>query len=302
MIAKGLDFPNVTLVGVINADTALHFPDFRAAERTFQLVTQVAGRTGRGDRGGRVLVQTFSPEHPAIQAAIRHDYDTFAAQELPVRQQFQYPPAATMVRIIVRGPVETEAEEFADTLTSPPARGEKRGGRRSPHPGPGSRADRQTAGQVPLSHPAAKPESASPARGRAHRHRRPETPRRSPMDRRRRPAESALTGVLHPWGSGSRSRGKPQNVQHGTAESKSECRSSTPPLFLHHSAVPCSTFCGSSGSLLSCISIGNRSEFGASLAHCAAGQRPMPLTSHPDMVSRKPRGFGRKNRHVFTGG
>jgi primosomal protein N' (replication factor Y) (superfamily II helicase) len=82
------------------------------------LVTQVAGRTGRGDRGGRVLVQTFSPEHPAIQAAIRHDYDTFAAQELPVRQQFQYPPAATMVRIIVRGPVETEAEEFADALTA----------------------------------------------------------------------------------------------------------------------------------------------------------------------------------------
>ena len=66
MIAKGLDFPNVTLVGVINADTALHLPDFRAAERTFQLVTQVAGRTGRGERGGRVLVQTFNPEHPAI--------------------------------------------------------------------------------------------------------------------------------------------------------------------------------------------------------------------------------------------
>ncbi len=67
MIAKGLDFPNVRLVGVVNADIALHFPDFRAAERTFQLVTQVAGRTGRGERGGRVLVQTFSPDHPAIQ-------------------------------------------------------------------------------------------------------------------------------------------------------------------------------------------------------------------------------------------
>ncbi|MEL7336995.1 MAG: primosomal protein N', partial [Planctomycetota bacterium] len=74
MIAKGLDFPNVLLVGVINADSALHFPDFRAAERTFQLVTQVAGRTGRGGRGGRVVVQTYTPEHPAIVAASKHDY------------------------------------------------------------------------------------------------------------------------------------------------------------------------------------------------------------------------------------
>ena len=70
---------------MINADTALHLPDFRAAERTFQLVTQVAGRTGRGPKGGRVLVQTFSPDHPAIQAAVRHDYAAFAAGELPIR-------------------------------------------------------------------------------------------------------------------------------------------------------------------------------------------------------------------------
>jgi primosomal protein N' (replication factor Y) (superfamily II helicase) len=113
MIAKGLDFPNVTLVGVINADTALHLPDFRAAERTFQLVTQVAGRTGRGPKGGRVLVQTFSPDHPAILAAARHDYAAFAAAELPMRQMLRYPPFSSMIRLVVRGPVEPVAAEFA---------------------------------------------------------------------------------------------------------------------------------------------------------------------------------------------
>ncbi len=113
MIAKGLDFPNVTLVGVINADTALHFPDFRASERTFQLVTQVAGRTGRGDRGGRVLVQTFSPDHPAIVAAARHDYVQFAENELPTRQEFGYPQAGAMHRVILRGTLQFATEEFA---------------------------------------------------------------------------------------------------------------------------------------------------------------------------------------------
>ena len=116
MIAKGLDFPNVTLVGVINADTALHLPDFRAAERTFQLVTQVAGRTGRSERGGHVLVQTCQPEHPAIQAAIRHDYSLFANQELPLRKALRYPPYGSMLRIVVRGPSEVVAREFATTL------------------------------------------------------------------------------------------------------------------------------------------------------------------------------------------
>jgi primosomal protein N' (replication factor Y) len=117
MIAKGLDFPNVTLVGVINADTALHLPDFRAAERTFHLVTQVAGRTGRGPKGGRVLVQTFSPDHPAILAAVRHDYAAFAAGELPIRQMLRYPPFASMIRLVVRGPVEAVAAEFANYIT-----------------------------------------------------------------------------------------------------------------------------------------------------------------------------------------
>ncbi|MDO4558567.1 MAG: primosomal protein N', partial [Planctomycetia bacterium] len=106
MIAKGLDFPNVTLVGIINADTALHLPDFRASERTFCLVTQVAGRTGRGERGGRVLLQTFSPDHDAIAAAVHHDYLRFAEKELPLREQFGYPPYARMLRLVIRGPVE----------------------------------------------------------------------------------------------------------------------------------------------------------------------------------------------------
>jgi primosomal protein N' (replication factor Y) len=114
MIAKGLDFPNVTLVGVVNADTTLHFCDLRAAERTFQLVTQVAGRTGRGDKGGRVLVQTFSPDHYAILAAIDHDYARFAAAELPGRREHLYPPFASLIRVIFRGESEPATEQLAE--------------------------------------------------------------------------------------------------------------------------------------------------------------------------------------------
>lgn len=116
MIAKGLDFPNVTLVGVINADTALHLPDFRASERTFQLVTQVAGRTGRGAKGGRVLVQTFAPEHPAIQAAIQHNYLQFAAGELPLRKLHRYPPATHLVRLVMRGESLQQLTMFSQQL------------------------------------------------------------------------------------------------------------------------------------------------------------------------------------------
>lgn len=118
MIAKGLDFPNVTLVGVINADTTLHFCDLRAAERTFQLVTQVAGRTGRGAKGGRVLVQTFSPDHYAILAAINHDYARFAAAELPSRQAHLYPPFASLIRLIVRGESEVVTSDYAESVTT----------------------------------------------------------------------------------------------------------------------------------------------------------------------------------------
>jgi len=116
MIAKGLDFPNVLLVGVINADTALHFPDTRAGERTFQLITQVAGRTGRGNKGGEVLVQTLSPDHPAIEAATRHNYQMFAMKELPFRREFMLSPFAHMIRIVARGPLQSQVELFLGEL------------------------------------------------------------------------------------------------------------------------------------------------------------------------------------------
>ncbi len=92
MIAKGLDFPGVTLVGILNADVSLHMPDFRSSERTFQLLTQVAGRAGRGDLAGEVMIQTYMPHHPAIQYARHHDVHAFAAQELQARKMFKYPP------------------------------------------------------------------------------------------------------------------------------------------------------------------------------------------------------------------
>jgi primosomal protein N' (replication factor Y) len=116
MIAKGLDFPNVTLVGVVDADTALHLPDFRAAERTFQIVTQVAGRTGRGDRVGKVLVQTFSPEVPAIAYARHHDYLGFVEGELLDRQKLGLPPFGRLVRLIARGEDATAVKDYLECL------------------------------------------------------------------------------------------------------------------------------------------------------------------------------------------
>ncbi|HCF61873.1 MAG TPA: primosomal protein N', partial [Myxococcales bacterium] len=92
MVAKGHDFPGVTLVGVLLADTALNLPDFRAAERTFQLLTQVAGRAGRGREPGRVIVQSFNPEAPAVALVVGHDFRSFAARELNLRRSFGYPP------------------------------------------------------------------------------------------------------------------------------------------------------------------------------------------------------------------
>ena len=103
LIAKGHDFPDVTLVGVIGADTALHLPDFRARERTFQLLTQVAGRTGRSEKGGRVVIQSYSPADPSVRFAGTHDYVGFAESELADRKAHGYPPFSRLVRIIIEG-------------------------------------------------------------------------------------------------------------------------------------------------------------------------------------------------------
>jgi primosomal protein N' (replication factor Y) len=117
MIAKGLDFPNVTLVGVVNADVGLHIPDFRSAERTFQLLSQVAGRAGRGPKGGKVLVQSFSPEHPCIALAAKHDYLAFASKEMAHRREHNYPPYERLVRLIVRSREKEAGFDFAERLS-----------------------------------------------------------------------------------------------------------------------------------------------------------------------------------------
>ena len=116
MIAKGLHFPNVTLVGIIYADSALHQPDFRAGERTFQLLTQVAGRAGRGDVEGEVFVQAFTPFHPAIQFARRHDFVGFYEQEIEFREQLKYPPASRVALLTLKGRSEEKVKFSADHL------------------------------------------------------------------------------------------------------------------------------------------------------------------------------------------
>jgi primosomal protein N' (replication factor Y) (superfamily II helicase) len=113
MVAKGLDFPGVSLVGIICADTGLHFPDFRAAERTFQLVTQVAGRAGRGDRLGRVVVQTFSPRHYALKLAVAGDFEAFFETELIHRKALGYPPAGRVAKVVAHGPDQALVREAA---------------------------------------------------------------------------------------------------------------------------------------------------------------------------------------------
>jgi primosomal protein N' (replication factor Y) len=116
MIAKGLDLPLVTLVGVVTADTALHLPDFWASERTFQLLTQVAGRAGRSILGGQVIIQTYTPEHYSIQMASRHDYDGFYERELAFRQEHGYPPFARLAKLVYVHQNQKRCQEEAEKL------------------------------------------------------------------------------------------------------------------------------------------------------------------------------------------
>ncbi|MEP6692611.1 MAG: primosomal protein N' [Gemmatimonadaceae bacterium] len=113
MIAKGLDFPNVTLVGVIDADVGINLPDFRASERSFQLLSQVAGRAGRGPKGGAVIIQTRVPDHHAVRCAVTHDYHAFVRQELPARVHPPYPPTVRLINLIFSGTEESETATLA---------------------------------------------------------------------------------------------------------------------------------------------------------------------------------------------
>lgn len=118
MVAKGLNFPGVALVGVITADTGLHIPDFRASERTFQLLTQVAGRAGRADSSGKVLIQTYSPDDSAIMYACSHDYESFFEHEIHSRRELFYPPFSRLARIIVEGCDEGQVQEVSERIAS----------------------------------------------------------------------------------------------------------------------------------------------------------------------------------------
>jgi len=118
MIAKGLDFPNALLVGVLCADSALFLPDYRASERTFQLLAQVTGRTGRGPKGGRVVVQAYDLQHPAIKTGVAQDYTAFAQRELRDREALGYPPFGRLLRVVVQGPDEHAVSKRAGELSS----------------------------------------------------------------------------------------------------------------------------------------------------------------------------------------
>jgi primosomal protein N' (replication factor Y) len=136
MVAKGHDFPDVTLGVVLDADQTLRFPDFRAEERTFALVTQLAGRAGRGERGGRVLVQTLAPDARSIRLAARHDADAFVSGELERRELLSYPPFSSLIRIVCSAPASSDAHAAAVALAE--------------RIGPGGRGRFEVLGPAPL--------------------------------------------------------------------------------------------------------------------------------------------------------
>jgi primosomal protein N' (replication factor Y) len=117
MVAKGFDFPGVTLVGIISADTSLNLPDFRAAERTFQLLTQASGRSGRGERTGKVIIQTYLPQHYSIQAAAEHDYPAFYREEIGTRRELGYPPLSHLVNLVISADDEAEAAARTERIS-----------------------------------------------------------------------------------------------------------------------------------------------------------------------------------------
>jgi primosomal protein N' (replication factor Y) len=118
MIAKGLDLPYVTLVGVVAADIGLHVPDFRSAERTFQVLSQVAGRAGRGPLGGRVIIQSYAPDHYAIEAAARHDYHAMYAEEMGWRRELGYPPFGRLAQLAYTGRGERRSLDDAARIAA----------------------------------------------------------------------------------------------------------------------------------------------------------------------------------------
>ncbi len=118
MVAKGLDFDNVDLVGIVAADVSLNIPDFRSGERTFQLITQVAGRAGRGDLRGEVIIQTYMPDNYAVKYASEHDYQSFYEDEILLRKTLGYPPFSDIIRVTVSADSETFTRECADQVKS----------------------------------------------------------------------------------------------------------------------------------------------------------------------------------------
>ena len=169
MITKGFDFPGVTLAAVVNADMALNMPDFRSAERTFQLLTQVAGRAGRGERAGRVIIQTYAPNHYSIRAARDQDYARFMRRELQLRRDLMYPPFARLAMVRIEGAEPRLVRRAAEAVAKSLAKGSTPEGIRvlGPAPAPIERIKQRYRWQVMVKSRELKPMRAAIAAMRA---------------------------------------------------------------------------------------------------------------------------------------